>query len=219
MRPVREVLFWGATGQAKVLHEAIQGTDTRLVVLVDNRELQPNLLGVQILHGEAGLDTWLAQRNNSADLYYMVAVGGGRGRDRLMLMDTLQSRGLIPLTIVHRSAFVANSALLGDGCQVLAQAAVCAYARLGRGVIVNTSASVDHDCEIGDGVHLAPGARLAGEVTVGARAFIGTGAVVLPRICIGEDAVVGAGAVVVKDVPPGITVVGNPARILAKNCK
>src|SRR5713226_4486023 len=211
---MREVLFWGATGQAKVLHEAIQGTDTKLVALVDNRELEPNLLGVPVLHGETGLDAWLAQRDNSVDLYYTIAVGGGRGQDRLILMGTLQSRGLIALSIVHRTAFVADNALLGAGCQVLAQAAVCVYARLGRGVIVNTAASVDHDSEIGDGVHLAPGVRLAGEVVVGARAFIGAGAIVLPRVRIGEDAVVGAGAVVINDVPPGITVVGNPATVL-----
>jgi acetyltransferase-like isoleucine patch superfamily enzyme len=31
---------------------------------------------------------------------------------------------------------------------------------------------------------------------------------------IGEEAFVGAGAVVVKDVPPGVVVVGNPARVL-----
>ncbi len=214
MKRLREVLFWGATGQAKVLHEALQGTDTKLVALVDNREMQSNVLGVRVLHGEAGLDAWLARRNNATDLYYAVAVGGGRSRDRLMLMDILQSRGLIALTVVHRTAFVADNAVLGDGCQILAQAAVCAYARLGRGVLVNTAASVDHDSEIGDGVHLAPGVRLAGEVTVGARAFIGTGAIVLPRVRIGEDAIVGAGAVVLHDVLPGITVVGNPAAIL-----
>jgi len=34
---------------------------------------------------------------------------------------------------------------------------------------------------------------------------------------IGRGAVVGMGAVVTKNVPPGVTVVGNPARLLVKN--
>ena len=46
------------------------------------------------------------------------------------------------------------------------------------------------------------------------KAFIGTGAIILPGMEIGERAVVGAGAIVTKDVPSGITVVGNPAREL-----
>ena len=213
---MREILFWGATGQAKVLLEALQGTDIKLVALVDNREVPESVFGLPLLHGEKGLDKWLSGRDNLADLHFAIAVGGDRGRDRLMLMDLLRDRGLYALSIVHRTAFVAHNSWIGDGCQVLAQAAVCANARLGRGVIVNTGASVDHDCEIGDGVHLAPGVRLAGEVRVDARAFIGIGAIVLPRLQIGEDATVGAGAVITHDVPPGVTVVGNPARILVK---
>ncbi len=47
-------------------------------------------------------------------------------------------------------------------------------------------------------------------------ASIGTGAVVLGGIEIGARAIVGAGAVVTRDVPPGATVAGNPARILKK---
>jgi acetyltransferase-like isoleucine patch superfamily enzyme len=43
---------------------------------------------------------------------------------------------------------------------------------------------------------------------------IGGGAVILPGIRIGAGAMVGAGAVVTKDVPPGATVVGNPAKII-----
>jgi acetyltransferase-like isoleucine patch superfamily enzyme len=45
-------------------------------------------------------------------------------------------------------------------------------------------------------------------------ASIGSGAVLLCGITIGEKAMVGAGSVVTKDVPPGSTVAGNPARIV-----
>ena len=212
---MREILFWGATGQAKALYETILDTDLQLVALVDNRAIPSPIPGVPLLHGERELDAWLAQRGGTEDLYCAVAVAGGRGVDRLMLMDLLQGRGLQLLNLVHRTAFVAKNATVDEGCQILAQSAVCANVVLGRGVIINTAASVDHDGMLGDGVHLAPGARLAGEVTVGARAFIGTGAVVLPRVQIGEEAIVGAGAVVTKNVPPGVTVVGNPARTKA----
>ena len=41
---------------------------------------------------------------------------------------------------------------------------------------------------------------------------IGSGAVILGGVTIGEGALVGAGAVVTRDVPPGLTVVGSPAR-------
>jgi acetyltransferase-like isoleucine patch superfamily enzyme len=46
-------------------------------------------------------------------------------------------------------------------------------------------------------------------------AAIGSGAVVLAGVRIGAGALIGAGAVVTHDVPPGETVAGNPARVLA----
>ena len=207
-----EIIFWGATGQAKVLHEALAGTGIVVAAIVDVRDLPSPVGDVPVLAGQAGLDAWLARHDRSGELLFAVAVGGSRGTDRLQLFDSLKARGLRPHTIIHRSAFVATNARLGEGCQVLAMAAVCAQARLGDLVIVNTAASVDHDCVIGDGAHIGPGARLAGEVVVGARAFVAAGAVVLPRLRVGEDAVVGAGAVVTRDVPPATTVAGNPAR-------
>jgi len=47
-------------------------------------------------------------------------------------------------------------------------------------------------------------------------AAIGSGATLLCGITIGEDAVVGAGSVVTADVPPGVVVVGNPARVIRR---
>jgi len=49
------------------------------------------------------------------------------------------------------------------------------------------------------------------------RASIGSGAVILCGVTIGEGALIGAGAVVTKDVPPGATVAGSPARVLLKS--
>ena len=209
-----DIIFWGAAGHARVLREALTGTDWRLIALVDRRIVEAPPGGIPVLHDQRELDQWLSRRGGPAGLHFAVAVGAP-GRDRLVLMALLTERGLAPLTIVHRTAFVAADATLNVGCQVLAQAAVCSHARLGRCVIVNTSASVDHDCAVGDGVHIAPGARIAGEVTVEEGAFIGAGAVVLPHLRVGKDAVVGAGAIVTRDVPAGAVVVGNPAKLLS----
>jgi len=218
MSPLKEVVFWGGTGQAKVLNEALDSARYRLIAVIDNRQLEKSPVNdVPLLYGVDGLNSWLDQRINQPLPFAAVAVGGNRGKDRLELMSTLKFRGLDPLNILHSKSFIAKDAFLGEGVQVLAMAAVCSQTKIGHAVIINTSASVDHDCIIEDGVHVGPGACLAGEVSVSKYAFIGTGAVILPRIHVGEGAIVGAGAVVTKDVPPYVTVVGNPARIKDSN--
>ena len=45
-------------------------------------------------------------------------------------------------------------------------------------------------------------------------ASIGSGSTLLGGITVGEKSIVGAGSVVTRDVPPGVIVAGNPARVL-----
>lgn len=212
---LKRVVVWGATGQAKVLHEALDPRTHRIVALFDrDTAVTSPFEGVPIFHGEEGFESWLSSVRNPAELLALVAIGGDRGMDRLAIQERLAAAGLEIGRVVHSRAYVARDAVLGAGAQILAQSAVGAQARLGRACIVNTGATVDHECVLGDGVHIGPGAHLAGCIEVGEFTMIGTGAVVLPRVRIGRRALVGAGAVVLHDVPEGVTVAGNPAREL-----
>lgn len=214
MQTQREVIFWGAKGHARVLNEALSGSNMTLVALVDNQPLVSPLPGIPVLLGRDGLENWLSERKGAPKPGFALAIGGSLGLERLKLAEDMTLMGLAPVTIVHTRAFVANDAEIGDGSQVLALSAVCANARLGACVIANTSCSIDHDTVIEDGVHVGPGAHIAGEVLVQECAFIGAGAVILPRLKIGRCAIVGAGAVVTRNVSDNQTVVGNPARPL-----
>ena len=51
---------------------------------------------------------------------------------------------------------------------------------------------------------------------VGKLARIGANATILPGVKIGEGSLVGSGSVVTKDVPSGVVVAGNPARIIKR---
>lgn len=212
-----EMIFWGATGHAKVLRECLQHFGSQLLALFDNNEsLISPFPDVPLYIGQQGFHEWLKIKANPRT-GFLVAIGGNKGKDRLEIQEYLESHHLIPGLVQHPKAFVADDVKIGLGSQILASASVCANTVIGRGCIINTGAIVDHECILENGVHICPGATLAGCVHVGRYAMIGTGAVILPRIKIGEMSTVGAGSVVIQNVPPGAVVVGNPARVIRTN--
>ncbi|MFL5822920.1 MAG: serine acetyltransferase [Solirubrobacteraceae bacterium] len=123
----------------------------------------------------------------------------------------LQSLG-VPLVprMLHRLAMISAQVSIGDPVVV------------SPGVyIVHGHVVIDGLVEIGRGVVISPFVTIglrAGDVrgpVVEDNVSIGTGAKLIGPIRVGGGARVGAGAVVVHDVPPGATVVGVPARIVA----
>src|SRR5882672_8268264 len=88
----------------------------------------------------------------------------------------------------------------------------------GMGVVIGETAEVGNDCTIYHGVTLGGTSWNKGKrhPTLGNGVVLGAGAKVLGPITIGDRARVGSNAVVVKDVPPGATAIGIPARIIAE---
>lgn len=141
-----------------------------------------------------------------------VAVGSNRLRARLS--GELRAFGIALPAAVSRHAIVSPRATVGDGALVMPGAIINADARIGEGAIINTGATVDHDCSIGRFAHVAPGVNLAGSVSLGEGAVCGIGSCALANLSIGDWAVIGAGGAVIEDVPPGVTAVGVPVRLL-----
>ena len=79
---------------------------------------------------------------------------------------------------------------------------------IGETSVIGNDVTLYHQVTLG-GVTWSPGKR---HPTVGDGVVVGAGAQVLGPITVGRDARIGANAVVLKDVPPGATMVGIPAR-------
>jgi acetyltransferase-like isoleucine patch superfamily enzyme len=109
---------------------------------------------------------------------------------------------------------------VGEGAILCGFTHITSNAKIGKFFHGNIYSYVAHDCIIGDFVTFAPGVKCNGHVVIEDHAYIGTGVVIKDGtdkpIVIGQGAVVGMGAVVTKSVPPGTTVVGNPARPLVR---
>ncbi len=213
----KKFVLWGASGHAKVLASIIYGQKDEIIALFDNNRVPLIIPDVPLYYRQDGFFKWLSSIKSAEEYFGLVAIGGHRGKDRVVLQNLFLENGLDVPILFHPSASVCSTAKIGVGTQILAQTVVAADAQIGDACIINNKASVDHECILGNGVHVAPGATLCGCVNVADYAMIGAGAVVLPRIHIGEDSIVSAGAVVTKNVAPNLTVTGNPAREINNN--
>ena len=84
------------------------------------------------------------------------------------------------------------------------------------GIVIGETAEIGDDCTLYHGVTLGGTSWNKGKrhPTLNANVVIGAGAKILGPITVGEGAKIGSNAVVVRDVPPGATAVGIPARIV-----
>jgi len=159
---------------------------------------------------------WIERNRTRIDA---VAIGIGDPGCRLKVATEIEARfpDLAWPSLVHptvqldcASANIARGVLLCAGVIGTVNITLDAYAK------VDVACTLGHEACLGKGSALNPAVNIAGGVIVGDVVLVGVGAQILQYVRVGDGATVGAGAVVTKDVSPGETVVGIPAKPLKR---
>ena len=141
---------------------------------------------------------------------YVLGIASPQAKRRIAAR--FDKRGWNAVTLIDPTAGLGSLVEIDPGAIICAGAQLMTNIKIGRHTHINLNVTVGHDSELGDFVTVNPGAAVSGDVVVGDAVLIGTGAAVLQGLRVSQEAQVGAGACVTKDVRPGSTVVGVPAR-------
>lgn len=142
----------------------------------------------------------------------------------------VQSTSVGKDTRVWQYVVILPGARIGERCNICAHVFIENDVEVGDDVTIKSGVQLWDGLRVGDRVFIGPNATFANDpfprsgrrpetfavTTIEPGASIGANATILAGLTVGGGAMVGAGAVVTKDVPPGATVVGNPARVIGK---
>jgi len=141
-------------------------------------------------------------------------------------LSDVQSTNIGDETKVWQFCVVLKDAKIGKNCNICSNVFIENDVVIGDNVTIKCGVQIWDGLRIEDDVFIGPNATFTNDkkprskqyldefpiTTVKKGASIGANSTILPGVTIGEGAMVGAGAVVTKDVAPGATVIGNPAR-------
>lgn len=143
--------------------------------------------------------------------------GIGRPSLRAAIRRRFEEKGARFARVVHESCLVGSRVELGPGVLLCPHVVLTADIGIGANTALNVATAVGHDAHIGSDCQLSSFCDVTGYVRICDEVFFGSRASVIPGRRIGDRATVGAGSVVVADVPPDVTVFGNPARLLKRH--
>jgi sugar O-acyltransferase (sialic acid O-acetyltransferase NeuD family) len=176
----------------------------------DNPDLTGTLAGgwLRVL---GGLDIAVAQADSP------LLICAGRGVSRRRIHQRLAAAGVDEgryASLVHPSVQVPDSCAVGAGSILLAGVVLTASVSVGQHVVAMPQVTLTHDDSIDDYATLCAAVTLGGNVRVGSAAYLGMASSVRERVTVGAEATLGMGAVLTRDLPPGETWAGVPARPL-----
>ena len=207
------VILWGGTGQAKIVRPIVEHYGSKVVAVFDDTpNLSPTFPDIPLYFSWNGFQKWFRIQTNVEDIGFCITIGNPHGRVRLKLHEQLSKVGLIPITIIHPTAWIADSAIVGEGTQIMAGVVIQPNANIGCQCIINGNVYIDHDTVIGNASELVAGSQLMGISKIGENTIIGASSVILSRIIIGSNVSIGAGVIISNNVADDVAITNQGLR-------
>lgn len=102
----------------------------------------------------------------------------GDNNMRLYWTEKLMEAGYDVPAMIHPSAVVSPSAVIGNGTFVMQRAVVNTHTVVEHGVLINSGAVVDHDSRIGKGAHIGLGSVVKADCTIEPKQKVEAGEVI-----------------------------------------
>lgn len=204
------IILIGGGGHCKSCIDVIeQEGKYRIVGILD----MPELVGSKIFDYEIiGSDNDLSKLLKTVSCYLITIGQILTSAKRIKLYYMVKDAGGKLPVVVSPTAYVARSAIIGEGTIIMHGAFVNAEAHIGVNCIINSKALVEHEAAIGDFCHISTDAIINGQTKVGNSCFIGSNAVITNNIQITNETIISAGSKVMKDINVSGTYIDNRKR-------
>lgn len=214
----KKVVIIGGEGNGGVVASCIEDNrarfgDNEWVVhgFVNDYETQVN--NYPVLGGTNDIQHLLKDE----ELYFIFAI---HMIGRNILTEKVYRKVNIPkeryATIIHKTAFIANNAVLEPGVFVMSNSYIGPKAHIGECSLIMANSIIGHNTTTGPICHFSASSITSSYVTIGLCSDVTLNAKVLEKRKIGNFAVAGAASLVTKDIPDYEIHVGTPAKFMKK---
>lgn len=211
----KEIVIYGASGLGREILYLIKSRlsdDFNVIAFIDdnlskNKNMNVSDLPVyskEFLH------------NYKSHLGVVIAIADPAIKKRLY-EELSKFKFLFFPSIVSPEAQIASDAVIAEGTIITGRCVLSVNVKLGKLVLMNGEDQLGHDVVIKDFVSIMPRCGISGNVTICGNCLIGAHSFVLQGKLIGNNSILAPGSIVLTNVPPNVTVMGNPATILVRH--